>query len=231
MIANTAQDVRDPQRTLPRAYYSSVGFVIVLYVLVAIITVGSLPLDAIVGARDYALAEAARPSLGQTGFLLIAIAAVLSTASAMNATIYGAARLSYVIAKDGELPELLERKAWGRPVEGLLITSTATLLLANFIDLSSLSTMGSAGFLLIFSAVNGANAKLSRETWSSKWLSLVGVGLCLAALISLLAVTVTNAPGRLWILFIMAGGAFSLEFAYRLATGRVISLPNNESRK
>ena len=111
LIANAAQDVRNAARILPRAFYSSVCFVIVLYLLVAIVTVGTQPVEKIVEAKDYALAEAARPSLGQTGFLLIAIAAMLSTASAINATVYGAARLSYTIAKDGELPTVLEKKS------------------------------------------------------------------------------------------------------------------------
>jgi amino acid transporter len=83
LIANTALDVRDPVRTLPRSFYSSVGFVIALYVLVAAVTVGTLPVDKIVKAKDYALAEAARPALGQTGFILIAIAALLSTCSCL----------------------------------------------------------------------------------------------------------------------------------------------------
>ena len=137
--------MRDAKRILPRAYYSGVGFVIILYFLVSLVTVGNLPLTEIVGAQDYALAVAARPFLGQTGFLMIAIAAMLSTASAINATVYGSARLSYVIAKDGELPAALERKTWGTPIEGLLITSGVTLFIANLVDLSSLSVMGSAG--------------------------------------------------------------------------------------
>ncbi len=118
LIANTAQDVRDAPKTLPRAFYSSVGFVMVLYVLVAVVTVGTLPVDRIVEAKDYALAEAARPSLGQTGFSLIAIAAMLSTASAINATVYGAARLSYIIAKDGELPSISGKKGMGKASRG-----------------------------------------------------------------------------------------------------------------
>ena len=69
-------------------------------------------MDQIFDARDYALAEAARPFLGQFGFLLIALAAVLSTGSAINATLYGTARLSYIIARDGELPEIFEKKVW-----------------------------------------------------------------------------------------------------------------------
>ena len=175
LIANTAQDVRDPARILPRAYFVAVGFVIVLYVLVSLVTVGSLSVDRIVSARDYALAEAARPFLGSTGFVLIAAAAVLSTASAINATLYGASRLSYSIARDGELPAALERKIWGQPVEGLLITSLLTLLIANLFDLTSISTIGSAGFLLIFAAVNIANWRLGARTNSKRWISAVGV--------------------------------------------------------
>jgi amino acid transporter len=230
LIANTAGDVRDAPRTLPRAFYSGVGFVIVLYVLVAVVTVGTLPVKEIVGAKDYALAVAALPSLGQTGFLLIAIAAMLSTASAINATFYGAARLSYVIAKDGELPQLLERKAWGRPIEGLLITSVVTLLIANLVDLASMSMMGSAGFLLIFAAVNGANVVLARDTRSKRWLSVTGVALCLCALGSLLWQTGNNSPGQLWVLLVMTGTAFLIEFIYRLVTGRTIRLPEIEKR-
>ncbi len=224
LIANTAHDVHDPARNLPRAFYSAVGFVIALYVLVAMVAVGTLPVDQLVAARDYALAAAARPFLGQTGFTLIAIAAMLSTASAINATVYGAARLSYIIAKDGELPAVLERKVWNKPIEGLLITCGVALLVANLVDLSSLSTMGSAGFLLIFAAVNMANARLASETQSRRWLSVTGAALCLAALATLLWQTALTAPGRIWILVVMLAVAFAIELTFRLATGRILGV-------
>jgi len=224
LIANTAQDVRDAARILPRAFYSSVGFVILLYLLVATVTVGTLPVEKIVVAKDYALAEAARPSLGQTGFILIAIAAMLSTASAINATVYGAARLSYTIAKDGELPAALEKKVWGKPIEGLLITSGATVLIANLVDLSSISMMGSAGFLLIFAAVNAANVVLAEDTKSKRSLSLIGAGLCLGALGSLIWQTADDSPGQLWFLFAMIGAAFAIEISFRVVAGRTMNL-------
>jgi amino acid transporter len=224
LIANTARDVRDPARTLPRAFYASVGFVIVLYVLVAIVTVGTLPVDKIVDARDYALAEAAVPFLGQTGFTLIAIAALLSTTSAINATLYGAARLSYIIARDGELPAALEQRFWNRPVEGLVITAGVTLLVANFVDLSSLSTMGSAGFLLVFAAVNAANVRLARRTGSRRWLSVLGLVMCLAAFAALIWQTAQTAPLRIGFLVAMVVVAFGIELVFRMATGRRLRL-------
>lgn len=222
LIANTAENVKNPRKTLPLAYYSAVGFVILLYVLVSLVTVGNLPVSDIVSARDYALAEAARPFLGSIGFAMIAVAALLSTGSAINATLYGTARVSYVIAKDGELPEKLEDKVWNRPIEGLLITSGLTLLVANLFDLSSISTMGSSGFLLIFAAVNVANARLSSATVSRKWISILGAVLCLAALAILVGQRAMTAPKELFVLAVMIGLAFVIEAVYRRLTGRVI---------
>ncbi len=224
LIANSAQDVGTPSRTLPRAYYSAVGFVIVLYALVAVVTVGNLPVERIMGAKDYALAAAARPFLGQAGYLMITIAALLSTASAINATLYGAARLSYIIAKDGELPALLERKIWSRPVEGLLITAAVTLLIANSFDLASISVMGSAGFLLIFAAVNGANIILARETKSVRALPIFGVVVCSAALGTLVWQTARKMPSHVWALAAMGVLAFAIEAGYRLLKRRTLHL-------
>ena len=104
LIANASEDARQPERTLPRAYAIAIGGVICLYVLVAFVAVGNLSTKAIASERDYALAAAARPFLGSAGFKLIAIAAVVSTGSAINATLYGAAKFTFLMARDGELP-------------------------------------------------------------------------------------------------------------------------------
>jgi len=225
LIANTADDVQNPGKILPRAFYSAVGFVICLYIMVAAVTVGNLSADRIVDAKDYALAAAARPFLGQFGYILITIAALLSTASAVNATLYGATRLSYIIAKDGELPASLEHKVWNEPVEGLLITAGVTLVIANFFDLASISMMGSAGFLLIFAAVNAANAFLAEKTGSRGWISILGVLLCLGAFGSLIWEISRKTRSHLWILATMLFLAFLIEGAYRLVKKRRLHVP------
>ena len=214
LIANTAPNVRNYKTTLPKAYYASVLSVIVLYVLVAMVTVGSLSPDQIASAQDFALAQAAKPSLGQFGFTLVAVAAVLATLSAINATLYGAARLSYVIATEGELPAFLEDKIWNQPLVGLLLTTGLALLLANLVDLSSISTMGSAGFLLIFAIVNAANFAKAPQVHSSRWVALLGVLACTFALGTLTWHTFQTAPAQLWVLAIMAGIAVAMELAY-----------------
>jgi amino acid transporter len=222
LMANAADDVKDPKRTLPRAFLVAVLFVVALYVLVSLVTVGSLSVEKIVGAKDYALAEAARPFLGTFGFTLIAVAALLSTLSAINATLYGSARLAYAIAKDGELPELLEKKIWGRPLEGLLITAGLALALANLADLSSISMMGSTGFLLVFMVVNAANLVKARETRSRPALCALGVVACLLALSALMWQVFESSPAQLWVPAGMVGLSILIEAVYRRVRPRAI---------
>ncbi len=227
LIANAAEDVRDPRVTLPKAYFASVGFVILLYLAIAIVTVGSLTPADIQTQADYALAAAARPSLGELGFTMIGIAALLSTTSAINATLYGSARLSWAIARSGELPEELTRKVWSRPVEGLLITAAASVVLVNSFDLARISTMGSAGFLVVFGAVNLAAWRLTE----GRLLAALGVAGCLAALAALCAVTLDRSPADLVILGGLMGSALAVEWIYRLVTGREIRLEGEGSSR
>ena len=222
LIANTAEKFKEPRKNLPRAYFTAVISVILLYVLVSMVTVGNLPVDKIVSAKDYVLAEAARPFLGTIGFSLIALAALLSTGSAINATLYGTARVSYMIAKDGELPEKLDHMVWRRPIEGLLITSGLTLLIANLFNLTNISIMGSSGFLIIFAGVNFASARLATRTGAKRWISIAGCGLCVLALAILIVQTAMTSPEELWVPLVMMGFAFMAEAIYRSLTKRRI---------
>jgi hypothetical protein len=215
LIANTGADIRKPERNLPLAFYISVGFVVLLYVAIAVVVVGNLPLAAIADARDYALAEAAKPFLGQTGFTLIAVAALLSTFSAINATLYGASRLCYTIAKEGELPVQLERQMWGAPAEGLVVTAVLALILANVADLSAISTLGSAGFLSVFAVVNAANFKDEADWGAGCVLSALGVLTCTGAFVAMVWQSVGDNPGTAWVLAALFGGAGVLEVVYR----------------
>jgi len=222
LIANTAEDITDPHAILEKAYYLTIGFVILLYVLIAVVVVGNLPIQSIIDAKDYALAAAAKPFMGSFGFILVAIAALLSTGSALNATLYGTARLTYIIAKEGELPKTMTKKVWNKPLEGLLITSCITLIVSNLFELERISMMGSAGFLLIFAMVNIANFKLAKETHSRKVIPLVGFLFCIVALGALMWQTVITTPMNTLVLAIMIVLSFLIELLYRFFAGREI---------
>jgi amino acid transporter len=222
LISTVTGNMKNPKKILPLAYYSSVIFVIFLYVTISIVVLGNLSFDEILASEDYALAEAAKPFLGNFGFTLIAIAALFSTGSAINATLYGAGRISYVTAKDGELPKQLGKKIWNKPIEGLLITAGLTLLIANLFDLTSIAIMGSSGFLIIFAVVNASNFRLSKKTSSNKFISLLAIILCLSALLTLIIHTIMNEPLKILVLVVMVSIAFLTEFLYKKYSGRII---------
>jgi len=220
LIANAAEDVKHPERTLPLALYGSVLFVLALYVLIAVVTVGSVAPDLIPKVKDYALAEAAKPALGHAGFVLVSVSALMATFSAINATIYGNARLGYTLAKDGELPEPLEHKTWNRPVAGVLLTTSLSLLLANLVDLTGIAIMGSAGFLIIFAVVNLSNLKLAKVTGANRLIAGSGFFACIAALATLLNHTYKDNPESLAVVVGMVGSAFVFELVYPWLSGR-----------
>ena len=222
LISTVTGNMKNPKKILPLAYYSSVILVIFLYVTISIVVLGNLSFDKILASEDYALAEAAKPFLGNFGFTLIAIAALFSTGSAINATLYGAGRISYVTAKDGELPKQLGKKIWNKPIEGLLITAGLTLLIANLFDLTSIAIMGSSGFLIIFAVVNASNFRLSKKTNSNKFISLLAIILCLSALLTLIVHTIMNEPLKILVLVVMVSIAFLTEFLYKKHSGRII---------
>ena len=185
LIANAVPDMKDPEKTVTKAYFISVGFVVLLYILIAAITVGSLNFDEIAKAKDYVLAQAAKPLIGQIGFTIMTVAALISTFSAINATLYGGSRVSFELAEDDELPHEFSYQLWNKPI-GLLITVIFTLLIANFINLESISTSGSAGFLLIFAVVNYIGFKKAKEIGANKIITLLGAILCAMAFVVLI---------------------------------------------
>jgi amino acid transporter len=224
LIANAAADIDDPRKLLPKALYLSVAFVILVYVAVSLAVVGNLDVRAIVAAKDYALAEAAKPFLGSIGFTLIAIAALFSTASAINATLYGAANVSYIVARDGELPRAFSWKFRLNATGGLFITAGLVMLFILFFDISDLAMMGSGAFLLIYACVHLAHLNVITETGGNKSVVALAMVTCLAMLAILSVYIYENRRSDLIAMVALIPVCLAAEWAYRKGTGRTIRL-------
>lgn len=214
LIANAAPDIENPMKNIPKAYYYSVIFVIVLYIVIAFITVGSLPFSDIATAQDYVLAEAAKPMLGQVGFTIITVAALISTFSAINASLYGGSQVSYEIAEDEELPHQLTGKLWGQP-EGLLITAVVTLIMTNTLNLESISIAGSIGFLMIFAMVNYVGYIRYKEVNGNKVIPMIGSLLCTIALVVLVIQQYASNTKGIFIAVGIIVFCFVVEYLYK----------------
>ncbi len=188
LIPNSVNEMEQPTRNLKRGILWSVGITTAIYVLVSLVAVGNLTAEEVHKYGEYALAEAAQPFLGHAGFALIGVAALFSTASAINATLFGTARLGLVMATEKELPKVFgfRRKQNNIPWVSLLAITVATLAFVNLANLTIISSFASATFLLIFAAINLSAWRLRRQLQGNAGLSLIGLLLSLASLIILL---------------------------------------------
>lgn len=221
VITNAAEDMAEPARTLPRAIMTAIVLVMALYIGIAIAVFGNLDPDRVVAAKDFALAEAARPVFGKVGFTVVAIAALFSTASAINASLYGVTNVTYELARQGELPA-----AFGHPVghsrEGLVISSLVVAGLAIFFDLSSIAAIGAISMLIIHMTVHIGHLRIIKETGASVALIVLAVAANAAAIALGAYYLFGTAPMTLaWIaaFFVLA---FVIEIVLRFALKRVV---------
>jgi amino acid transporter len=194
VLTFTAGDMHNPRRDLPRAMALSLGITTVLYVLIAIGVFGTLTVPEVIGYGETAIAEAARPQLGDAGFTAMAIAALLATAGCTNATLYASGNLCDSLAEIRVFPAFLGA---GSPLgrhAGLLVTTGLALVIANLAELGAIASVGSAVSLAVFLLIGVAGWRRRRETGSSSVIVLAAIAVIGVVLGFFLVDTIRNAP-------------------------------------
>jgi amino acid transporter len=194
VITFTAGDLRNPARDLPRAMTFALGITSFVYVLIAIGVFGTLTTQEVIKYGETAIAEAARPTLGDAGFKIMAVVALLSTAGCTNATLYASGNLTGMLAKTGLFPSVFgERSPLGRHA-GLLITSGLVLIVANVVDLSAIASVGSAVSLTVFMLVGLAGWRRRADTNSNPVIILAALIVIGIVLVFFAIDTIQHAP-------------------------------------
>ena len=166
LITNSSENLKNAKRNVPVAIFTSIFIVLTIYVLISVVTLGNLPLQKVIEAKENALAIAAKPFLGDFGFFLISIGALFSISSALNASIFGGANIAYSLAKDGELPRFFERKIWFKSTEGLYITAGLGLLFSLLFNLGDIATITSSVFTIVYIFVVVSHIRIRKESVS-----------------------------------------------------------------
>jgi len=148
-ITNTGGEIERPHRNVGRAIVISIVIVTVVYVAVALAVRGNLSLSEIIDARDYSLAEAARPVFGSVGFRLVAGLAVIATITSVMASMYSTSRMLGMMSDMGEVPEvrLGRRLPFGNPP--LVVTTAAAIALTVAFDLTRIAALGAFAYLTL----------------------------------------------------------------------------------
>jgi len=222
VITNTAEDMENPEKNMIKSMMIAILLVMFLYVAVTFAVFGNLPLNEIIKAQDYALAEAAKPAFGQMGFTIMAVAALISTASSINANLYAITNVTYQMAKNGELPKVYKQNVW-QSTEGLIVSTVILIGFVLFFDLTEIAAIGSISILFVHALVHIGHLLKIKETKASKILVTLAIVTIVIAIILALGYTSKHIPN---VGYFIAGGfvvAFFIEMTLRLITKRVIS--------
>jgi amino acid transporter len=194
VITFAAGDLPKPAHDLPRAMYQALGITMVVYVLISIGVFGTLSVAQVIQYGERAIAEAARPALGDAGYTVMAVAALLSTAGATNATFYASGNLTSMLAEERLFPSFFGAGSRLGTRAGLLITGALVLVIANLADLSAIASVGSAVALTVFLLIGLAGYRLRRETRSNSGLVTAAIGVTVVVLVSFAVDTWRTAP-------------------------------------
>ncbi|GLP73238.1 amino acid transporter [Mycobacterium antarcticum] len=231
VVTNSAGDMRDPAKELPRAMFGALGIVVVVYVLISTIVVMTLSLPAMDAAQGHVLSEAGAAALGHVGFVVIGVAALLATASGVNATMFGDANLAYLVATSGELPKDFTRGVWRGGNVGLLVAAVLTALFVAFFPLAAVGSMASLAFLIVYGTVSAGHLRVYRDTGAKRWLLVLAVVLNVALFLLLLGYTIHTGPASTWLtLLAVLALSFVFEAVYRRRTGRSLKLETSPER-
>ncbi|MEO9612816.1 MAG: APC family permease [Nitratireductor sp.] len=177
-ITNSGAEITDPHRNVGRAIIWSILICVVVYLLVALAVGSSLSLDALVAAKDYALAEAAEPALGRTGFYLTVALALVATASGLLASIFAVSRMLTMLTE----MRLIPHSHFGMPGairdHMLVYTVVIAAVLAVFFDLSRIAALGAFFYLVMDMIIHwGVYRHLRREVGARGWILLTAIAL------------------------------------------------------
>ncbi len=168
IIAQTSEEVEDPKRNVPRAVFISLLIVVPIYLLVAFVAVGAVIPPAGMAVTEYLAAEKevalvkAADQFVVGGGIVILVGGLLSTLSALNATIYSSSRVAFAMARDASLPKAMARVHAARSTPHVAIGVSALLIIgmAVALPIEEVAAAASVMFLLLFGGVNLAVIRL-----------------------------------------------------------------------
>ena len=170
IIAQTSEEVEAPKRNVPRAIFLSLLIVIPIYLLVALVAIGAVAPPAgqtavgfLAEEKEIALVRAADQFVRGGGIVLL-IGGLLSTVSALNATIYSSSRVAFAMARDANLPQVIGRVHATRatPHVAVAVSAVIVIAMAVLLPIEDVAAATDIMFLLLFVQVNVAVIRLRK---------------------------------------------------------------------
>jgi len=172
LIATVSEEVQEPERNIPKAIFISLGVTIIIYLLILFVSIGALPPKGdlaswqLLGQKgETAIVEAAQAFMPAFGVALIVFGGLLSTTSALNATVLASSRVAFTMGRDRMLPAVLSsiHPRTRTPHIAILVSGFILLIIAVSFDITVVGSAASVMFLLTFTLVNLSVLALRRD--------------------------------------------------------------------
>ncbi len=215
LVINAVNEMENPEINIPKAIYSAMFLAILVYVIISLGAILTIPFDDIIQNQEYALASGANKIIGHWGTDLVIIGALLATSSAISGTLFGASRQMSVIAKDGYFPNFLVKRKNNIPIYSIITMAGLAFCLILAGNLKVILEFGSVTFLLVSMLMAYANFKIYKLTNSSLIITVISmIGLAAGTILIIYYEATTQIEqvyfiGGLYLLLTVGAWAFS----------------------
>jgi len=211
-ITNSGGEITNPHKNVGRAIVISLAICVVIYMLVAIAVAGNLTIEEIVAARDYSLAEAARPAYGELGLWITVGFAIVATVSGVIASIFAVSRMLAMLTD----MKLVPHSHFGMPgsiqKHTLVYTVVLAMGLTVFFDLSRIASIGAILYLIMDIAIHwGIFRYVRKETGANAAILVIAMVLDVLVLGALIWVKLQSDMVVIWASVIVLVLVFSGE--------------------
>ena len=194
-ITNAGGEVTEPKKNVGRAIIISLTISLVVYLAVCFAVASSLTLDELIVAKDYALAEAARPAMGGYGMWFTVVIAMIATASGLLASIFAVSRMLAMLTE----MKLIPHSHFGLPGDvqkhTLVYTAVISAVLAALFDLSRIASLGAIFYLMMDITIHwGILRHLHQEVGANRVVLGTAIALDIVALGAFLIVKGSSDP-------------------------------------
>lgn len=194
-ITNSGSEIKDPHRNVGRAIMISISLCVVIYALVGFAVASNLSLTEIIESKDYSLAAAARPALGEAAVWFTVILAMLATAGGIIASIFAVSRMLAMLTEMKLVPHRHFLMPGSIQKHTLVYTVVLGLILTAFFDLSRIAALGIIFYLIMDIAIHwGVLRHLREEINANATVLVIAILLDAVVLAGFLWVKATTDP-------------------------------------
>ena len=192
-ITNSGSEIKDPHRNVGRAIMISIALCVVIYALVGFAVAINLSLSEIIETKDYSLAAAARPALGEAAVWFTVILAMLATAGGIIASIFAVSRMLAMLTEMELVPHRHFHMPGSIQKHTLVYTVVLGLVLTAFFDLSRIAALGIIFYLIMDIGIHwGVLRHLRKEVDASPTVLVIAIFLDMVVLAGFLWVKATT---------------------------------------